>query len=301
MDTAQAMRTVSESSRDRVKVVDTVHNRPQQVPAQGAVSSSSSSISSSGRHSSSSSSSSRRDGEGWQLKVRGYQQTPELIEQLPPLTGQAFDLVVVDLAGNRLASLPLNLHQLTRLTALDLGHNQLTAAAVGPTMSRLVHLKHLSLRTNRLETLPASLLRLTGLETLDVSHNPLDWDSLTVILGKLTSLKVLRASACGCEELPEEVCALSRLEQLHLSSNRLQALPQGVAYMPVLEVVNLAGNHLHHFTQHGSAGMAAPWPRLRSLDLSDQYVGLLHASGLTECTALEVLRLGGNAMRVSVM
>jgi hypothetical protein len=113
---------------------------------------------------SSSSSSSSRDSSsrritGLQLKVRGYQLTPAVTEQLP-LTGQMLNLVAVDLAGNRLASLPLHLQQLTRLTSLDLGHNRLTAAAVGPTLGVLVNLKHLSIRTNSLDTLPASLQRL---------------------------------------------------------------------------------------------------------------------------------------------
>ncbi len=76
---------------------------------------------------------------------------------------------VLALDGNRIASLPDWIGELSRLESLFVGGNQL--AALPPSLGRLQRLRQLLAPRNRLRALPPELGECSALEELDVSHN----------------------------------------------------------------------------------------------------------------------------------
>ena len=75
----------------------------------------------------------------------------------------------LDLCGNRLTVLPLEIGGLTALQRLDLRHNQLTT--LPPEIGKLTALRTLYLGSNLLTTLPPAIGALTALRTLGLGNN----------------------------------------------------------------------------------------------------------------------------------
>ena len=94
--------------------------------------------------------------------------------------------------------LPRNKKELTNLTALHLGYNQLTE--IPAEIGNLTNLTDLDLSGNQLTEIPAEILNLTNLTKLDLSYNNLT-------------------------ELPAEILNLTNLTSLDLLHNNLTELP----------------------------------------------------------------------------
>lgn len=75
------------------------------------------------------------------------------------------------LGGNQLEELPVEMGQLSKLTALILCDNRLTY--LPKQLTNLSNLQSLRLHDNELQTLPQNLIQLTNLEELSLRNNPL--------------------------------------------------------------------------------------------------------------------------------
>jgi hypothetical protein len=110
---------------------------------------------------------------------------------------QFHSLLEINLSGNELQQLPVEMGRCKSLTTLSLSHN-------------------------RLAELPASLLTLGNLRTLDLASNNLS--SLPYRFGDLKCIRSLNLSGNMLHELPSSFSLLSSLQHLDLSSNGLPHL-----------------------------------------------------------------------------
>ncbi|KAJ3114018.1 hypothetical protein HK100_001820 [Physocladia obscura] len=166
-------------------------------------------------------------------------------------------LRTLNLAHNSFATVPLDLAALTLLETLNLSHNvlkTLPAAVFG-----LPRLRTLNCAANRLATLPGAaegqgdggLAGCPALVSLDVSANA------------LTALPSLRA--LGCLALQELLCA----------DNRLAALPDDLAALPSLKIINVRNNALQSFPPAVLRNQSVVWieldgnPNFDELSLSE--------------------------------
>lgn len=138
------------------------------------------------------------------------------ITEIPPTIAKYTRVTRVELAYNKLTTLPAELFQLP-IESLDVRGNQLAAlpAAIG-TLHRLVSL---DLEDNPIAVLPDELCNLTALEGLTLQNVPIT--QLPANIGNLTSLTFLSLQGCTkLTTLPESFFTL-RLTTLNLHYTRL--------------------------------------------------------------------------------
>ena len=140
-----------------------------------------------------------------------------LLTEVPPdLLGRVTLHRELDLSYNLLSALPAELPLcLPHLTCLNLAHNRITT--VPDSIFGFLHLTRLDLSHNLLEQLPASLGLLSQLAKLDLSHNLLT--DLPGSLEGLNSLQALNLAANRLEEVPAVLAQLPLLAVLLLTDN----------------------------------------------------------------------------------
>jgi hypothetical protein len=127
---------------------------------------------------------------------------------------------VLDLGGNSLLELPLEVGSLTNLQSLQINGNGLKDGTISwQGLSSLSQLMMLTVDNNLLTVLPPEIGKLSALKSLNISNN------------KLTCL-------------PEELGNLLQLEKLDLSHNCLSALPSNLGRCIQLVEINLSANQL---------------------------------------------------------
>ena len=130
-------------------------------------------------------------------------------------------LTTLDLAGNAITSIPIEIGALTLLTELYLSSNQISEL---PTeFGALTGLEDLFVDTNPLSTLPTELGALTGLRRLQCFLTALT--SVPTELGRLTSLTRLDLSRNAITSLPSEIAALTGLRLLKMNENAITSVP----------------------------------------------------------------------------
>jgi Leucine-rich repeat (LRR) protein len=174
--------------------------------------------------------------EGWtelDLNRKGLTSLPGEIRQLQKLTA-------LYLRYNSLNTLPVEIGQLRNLTALDLCFNHLTIlpAEIG----QLPNLTTLDLSSNRLSNLPIEIGQLKNLAALYLSYNLLR--TLPVEVGQLQNLTRLFLNSNHLNVLPTEIGQLQNLTKLYLRSNRLSILPVGIGQLENLTELDLSDNFL---------------------------------------------------------
>lgn len=101
------------------------------------------------------------------------------------------DLTVLNVSHNALTgALQAEVRHLTNLTTLDLSHNQFTG--VPAEVGQLKNLEALNLSYNKLTGLPYELGNLKNLKLLDLSGNAYSEDDLSVIKGMLPPTTVIK-------------------------------------------------------------------------------------------------------------
>ncbi|KAF2723028.1 L domain-like protein [Polychaeton citri CBS 116435] len=225
-------------------------------------------------------------------------------------------LELLDLHGNILASVPMGLRRLERLTTLNLAHNKLDNSAL-ESISQITSLKELKLGHNNMSgNLPSSLCQLSNLEKLELQSNRLL--SLPGALRELVCLKVLNLSGNQLTNLPMDAIQAIQLEELDASSNALMGsfFPLGASAshanlsalnlannslaalsftetvdLPCVQEINLANNHLTTVPD------VTHWTKLRTLVASENKITELPA-GLTSLKVLRNINLTGNDIRL---
>ncbi|MFX0063453.1 MAG: leucine-rich repeat domain-containing protein [Candidatus Hermodarchaeota archaeon] len=159
---------------------------------------------------------------------------PENIDNLTQLTH-------LDLGENELKSLPESLGNLSNLRVLDLHDNQLEA--LPDSFGKLTKLAQLDLETNQLSSIPDSFGNLKALEHLNLIDNQLN--SLTESFGNLSKLVYLSLDSNQLSSLSESFGNLTALEQLSLRDNELNSLPKSIGNLSKLRELKLQFNQLH--------------------------------------------------------
>ena len=192
----------------------------------------------------------------------------------------------LDLEGLGLTTLPPELAQLTSLTALNLGHNQLTALPA--TFTDLAELQVLHVQGNQFAGLPAQLSRLPNLRTLNASNNSIK--GMLTSFPQLTELEALYLRGNQLTGLPPQLARLARLRTLDLGDNQLTRVSDDIAQLTSLERLDLSSNRLTDLpsTLYELVG-------LRTLALGDNQLSRISAN-LARLINLESLDLTGNQL-----
>ncbi|KAM0714390.1 hypothetical protein Q7P37_010177 [Cladosporium fusiforme] len=198
-------------------------------------------------------------------------------------------LEFLDLHGNALASVPVGLRRLERLTSLNLSHNKLDSSALD-IISQIKPLKELKLGNNGISGhLPLSLTELPYLEVLELQSNRLL--ALPEALRELVNLRVLNVSNNQLTDLPMEALQHVPLQELDASSNSLIAslFPLGcAAEHRTLRLLNVANNSLAALTFFEQFDL----PLLQTLDVTNNHLAALQP--LHGCPGLITLAAGEN-------
>ncbi|TVY71519.1 Leucine-rich repeat-containing protein [Lachnellula suecica] len=150
----------------------------------------------------------------------------------------------------------------------------------------------LDLHGNVLIALPLGLRRLELLTTLNIANNKLGNECFEVIsqIPSLRDLKIGRNELSG--PLDERVSSLKNLETLDLQHNALTALPDGLADLVHLRVLNLTENKFS----------SLPFTALRNLPLlellaaKNKLAGALVSADVEELSHLQVLDVTANSL-----
>lgn len=160
-----------------------------------------------------------------------------LTEFPPEIFGLADTLEVLDLSGNRLTSLPLDLSRLHRLRILFCSGNPFTV--LPEVIGECHRLEMVGFKSCCLSTVPAVALP-ARLRWLILTDNAID--ELPASIGRCTDLQKLMLAGNRLRTLPEAMAACTSLELLRVSANRLAALPAWLFDLPRLSWLAYAGN-----------------------------------------------------------
>ena len=209
----------------------------------------------------------------------------------------------LDLRMNKLSSLPDEVCELSNLTSLLLGSNNLKVRCaqhrfvladgqktLPQDLHRLKQLRHLSVRNNLLPTLPITLGGMLSLRVLDCSVNELvSFPSLSG-LEHLEHLNVADNMLQDIEDLLGE--HNRHLTILNLSQNHLTELPLCLSQVTSPTYLDVSFNQLKEISQRFPSG----WGKLRSLLAGDNSISRLPAN-IHELSSLQELHLPANRIR----
>ncbi|MEH1961459.1 MAG: leucine-rich repeat domain-containing protein [Nostoc sp.] len=185
----------------------------------------------------------------------------------------------LDLSGQELTELPVEIGKLQQLESLILGKKVEGYERVGGR-----HVEKVS--GNNLKTLPLELLGLPNLRKLDISGNPLE--SIPDVVTQILHLEELILIRVELTEIPDAIANLTNLTQLHLSDNQITQIPEAIAKLTNLTQLHLSDNQI---TQIPEA--IANLTNLTQLILSDNQITQIPGA-LAKLTNLTELDLRSN-------
>mmetsp|Transcript_17398 Transcript_17398/g.25933 ORF Transcript_17398/g.25933 Transcript_17398/m.25933 type:complete len:504 (+) Transcript_17398:288-1799(+) len=175
------------------------------------------------------------------------------------------DLIIVDLSGNKLASLPgidfvfnlssvrkLNISrnrithlpiEISNLTSLEILYMEKNSLDYIPKeIGCLKKLVHIDISDNRLASLPHEFCQLLSICTIVAHTNFLDL--LPGNIGNLESLESLDVSRNSLTNLPATFSNLGFLKRLEMTHNKVTELPDDMGNLFSLEFIDLSYNRL---------------------------------------------------------
>ncbi|MEQ9063365.1 MAG: leucine-rich repeat domain-containing protein [Vicingaceae bacterium] len=121
-------------------------------------------------------------------------------------------VVKLDLSGNKLYGVDLEINRLVNLQYLDLSKNELRDFPIEVT--KLVNLQYLQLGRNKITKIPDEIARLENLKFLGMSRN--DLYLISPEMGKLKKMEEFDLWDNPIKEFPEEIRQMSSLKKLDL-------------------------------------------------------------------------------------
>ncbi|OYD88986.1 GTP-binding protein [Nostoc sp. 'Peltigera membranacea cyanobiont' 213] len=185
----------------------------------------------------------------------------------------------LDLSGQELTELPVEIGKLQQLESLILGKKVQGYEYVGGH-----NLQQVS--GNNLKTLPLELLGLTNLCKLDISGNPLE--SIPDVVMQILHLEELILIRVELTEIPDAIANLTNLTALSLRNNKITQIPEDIAKLTNLRQLYLLSNQI---TQIPEA--IANLTNLTNLDLSDNQITQI-PEAIAKLTNLNLLFLYNN-------
>ncbi|MEH2286497.1 leucine-rich repeat domain-containing protein [Nostoc sp.] len=184
----------------------------------------------------------------------------------------------LDLSGQELTELPVEIGKLQQLESLILGKKVEGYEEVGNRYLQKVS-------GNNLKTLPLELLGLPNLRKLDISGNPLE--SIPDVVTQILHLKELILIRVELTEIPDALANLTNLTQLGLSSNQITQITEAIAKLTNLTQLDLRRNQITQITE-----AIAKLTNLTQLDLSSNKITQIPEAiaKLTNLTQLDLRR-----------
>ena len=150
----------------------------------------------------------------------------------------ADSLEVLNLSGNALDTLPVDLDRLHRLRVLFCSDNHFTQ--LPESIGQCQGLEMVGFKANRIRTVPAAALQLPSLRWLILTDNQVE--TLPEAIGQCIRMQKLMLAGNRLGALPESLAACGQLELLRISANRFEALPGWLLSLPRLSWLAGAGN-----------------------------------------------------------
>ncbi|MBD2301551.1 leucine-rich repeat domain-containing protein [Nostoc sp. FACHB-190] len=141
----------------------------------------------------------------------------------------------LDLSGQELTELPVEIGKLQQLESLILGKKVEGYERVGGRFLEEVS-------GNNLKMLPPELLDLPNLRKLDISGNPLE--KIPDVVMQILHLEKLILIRVELTEIPEALAKLTNLTELDLSSNQISETPEALANLTNLTELDLSSNQI---------------------------------------------------------
>ncbi|MEH1858138.1 MAG: leucine-rich repeat protein [Nostoc sp.] len=185
----------------------------------------------------------------------------------------------LDLSGQELTELPVEIGKLKQLESLILGKKVEGYEEVGDRYLQKVS-------GNNLKTLPLELLGLPNLRKLDISGNPLE--SIPDVVTQILHLEELILIRVELTEISDAIAKLTNLTQLDLSRNQITQIPEAIAKLTNPKQLDLSSNQI---TQIPEA--LAKLANLKQLDLSRNQITQI-PEAIAKLTNLTQLHLGRN-------
>ncbi len=231
----------------------------------------------------------------WPQELRDKPRIYQLIEPVRALAerlAELTQLTTLILGHNQIgAAGAASLAALTQLTSLDLRYNQIGAAGAA-SLAALTQLTSLNLWNNQIgDEGAASLAALTQLTSLDLGNNQIGAEGAASLaaLTQLTSLNLWN-NQIGAEGAAS-LAALTQLTSLNLWNNQIGAAgAASLAALTQLTSLDLGANQI---SAAGAASLAA-LTQLTSLNLWNNQIGAAGAEALAALTQLTSLGLGNN-------
>jgi len=165
-------------------------------------------------------------------------------------------LELLDLSGNQLSVLPVDLPRLHRLRVLFASDNLFTELPA--VLGQCPALSMIGFKANRIRHVPVGALP-AGLRWLILTDNQVEF--LPPDIGQCLPLQKLMLAGNRLQSLPPQLAQCQRLELLRISANPLAALPDWLTQLPRLSWLAFAGTPYAQ-AQEARALESAPIARL---------------------------------------
>lgn len=175
----------------------------------------------------------------------------------------------INIGGNKLSTIPLEMGLLTSLRSLWLDDNLLNEFPI--CLCELVNLTSLRLSGNSISELPSTVANLQKLEVLALDNN--DFEEIPDCVYELSNLRELWIRQNKISHIPEDISQLSNLEILSVSSNKLTAIGDCIAALISLRRLYANGNVITALSSE-----LPSLPKLETINLSNNLLTTLPES-----------------------
>ena len=224
-----------------------------------------------------------------------YLQNNSLRVLAPGIFSNLNQLLVLNISRNQISDewlTPSTFSSLRRLVALDLSHNRLTKLDQNA-LSGMYSLQILNLRSNLLHTIaPNTFVKQHNLHILLLSHNKLDSLHQKALNG-MSVLKSLSLDHNLLTKLHKNTLRnCSSLQDLAVNNNHFSDIPRAIKPLSLLRTLDVGENNIEVLHNDSLKGLR----NLYGLRLAGNGLHKMEASAFTNVDTLQVLNLAHNQL-----